>query len=220
MSATPQLITALLTSFLPGHRRRHPGIAVQLIEGSAVRQRIQLESGEIDLAIMPASDTRFPGRLLFPVHVLAVVPKTHRLAWRAVIDVAEIADEPLLLLQPGFGSRATFDSACEIAQINPRVLLECTAAHTLISLVAVGYGVAVVPSTAISQEGKFRTLTLLLRGASIGYWEAVCSDGRRLAPIYLQPFVNELVAHCNTTNPRRKLMRRAPTLPRPGRPFS
>ena len=80
LEARNGVITALLTSFLPHHIRRHPGIEVQLMEGSAARQRIQLERGETDLAIMPTNDARFPGRLLFPVHALAVVTKAHRLS--------------------------------------------------------------------------------------------------------------------------------------------
>src|SRR5262245_30294156 len=84
VGATAQLMTSFLTSFLPRHRQHHPGIDVQLIERGAARQPSQIERGEVDLAIMPPVDARFPGRLLFPLHVLAVVPKAHRLARRAV----------------------------------------------------------------------------------------------------------------------------------------
>ena len=219
VSATPQLITALLTSFLPSHRHRHPGIEVQLIEGSAARQRRQLERGEIDLAIMPATGTCFPGRLLFPIHALAVARNKHRLGRCGVVDIAEVVNEPLLLLQPEFGSRASFDAACEIAQVNARVLLECTAAHTLIGLAAVGYGVAIVPSTTMIQDRRLRAVPLVLRGASIGYWEAVCWDPRRLAPPYVESFVNELTARARSACPGRKFLRRAPPLPKPGEPF-
>jgi DNA-binding transcriptional LysR family regulator len=219
VSATPQLITALLTSFLPRYRHRHPGIEVQLIEASAARQRRQLERGEIDVAIMPASGARFPGRLLFPIHALAVSSNKHRLGRSGVVDIVEVVNEPLLLLQPEFGSRASFDAACEIAQVNARVLLECTAAHTLIGLAAVGYGVAIVPSTTMIQDQRLRAVPLLLRGASIGYWEAVCWDPRRLAPPYVEPFVNELAAHARSACPGGKFLRRAPPLPKPGEPF-
>jgi DNA-binding transcriptional LysR family regulator len=122
IGATPQMMTALLTSFLPRHQRRHPGIEIQLIERGRARQWNELfERGETDLAIAPASDARYPGRLLFPLHVLAALPKTHRLGRRGLIDVAEVVDEPLLLLPREFGTRRSFDAACEIAQVIPRV---------------------------------------------------------------------------------------------------
>jgi LysR family cyn operon transcriptional activator len=216
VSATPQLITALLTSFLPRHRHRHSGIEVQLIERSLAGRGNQLDRGETDLAIMPASDARFPGRLLFPIHALVVLPKMHRLGRRTVVDITEVVNEPLLLLRPEFGSRASFDAACEIAQVIPRILLECTVAHTLVELAAVGYGVAIVPSITIIQNQKLCAVPLVLRGASIGHWEAVCWDARRLAPPYVEPFVNELIAHVRSTFPGHKLLRRAPSLPKPG----
>jgi DNA-binding transcriptional LysR family regulator len=220
IGATPQLMTVLLTSFLPRHQRRHPGIEIQLIERGGARQWIQLfERGEIDLAIVPASDARYPGRLLFPVHVLAVLPKTHRLGRREVIDVVEVVDEPLLVLQREFGSRACFDAACEIAQVIPRVLLEGTAVPTLIGLAAVGYGIAIVPSIATIEDQSLRAVPLVVRGSSIGHWDAVCWDARRLAPAYQENFVNELVAHAKHARPGHRLLRRAPPLPKPGRPF-
>src|SRR5262245_29695792 len=100
------MITSLLAPFLPQHRRRYPDIEVQVIEGSIASQRSRLERGEVHLAIMPAVDGRFARRLLFPIHVLAVLPKTHRLALRAVVEVAELASEPVLLMQRDYGSRA------------------------------------------------------------------------------------------------------------------
>jgi DNA-binding transcriptional LysR family regulator len=219
VSATPQLTASFLTPFLPRHRQRHSGIDVQLIEGSAARYSNQFERGETDLALMPPSDTRYPGRLLFPLHVFAVVRKAHRLGRRAAVDIAELADESLLLLPTTFGTRACFDAACEIAQVVPRLRFECTAAHTLIGLAAVDYGVAVIPSIALALDESLRALPILLRGASIGHWMAVCWDPRRLMSAYVETFVNELVVYAPNAFPGRKFVRRAPPLPKPAGPF-
>jgi LysR family transcriptional regulator, cyn operon transcriptional activator len=221
IGATPQMMTALLTSFLPRHQRRHPGIEIQLVERGRAQQWNELfERGEIDLAMAPASGARYPGRLLFPLHVLAVLPKTHRLGRHELIDVAELVDEPLLLLRREFGTRAFFDAACEIAQVIPRVLLECSAAHTLIGLAAVAYGIAIVPSIATIEDESLRAVPLVVLGSSIGHWQAVCWDPRRLAPAYQDDFVKELVAHAKHARPGHRLLRRAPPLPKPGRPFN
>jgi len=215
VAATPQMIATLLAPFLPRHRHRHPGVEVQLIDGSAARQRSRLERGEVHLSIMPAGGGRFARRLLSPVHALAVLSKAHRLRRRAVVEVAELADEPLLLMQREYGSRVWFDAACERADVRPRVLMECTAASTLIELAAVGYGVAVVPSTAMIRGRELRALPLVHRGASIGEWSTICWDPQRLAPPYVERFVDELVAHARRSFPGREFIRRAPSLPRP-----
>jgi len=219
VSATPQMMASFLTSFLPRHRQRHSEVEVQLIERSAGRQPNQLERGETDLALMAASDARFPGRLLFPLHLFAVVPKAHRLARLAVVDIAGLMEDPLLLLPAHFGTRASFDAACEIAQVAPRVRFECTAAHTLIGLAGANYGVAIVPSIALALDENLRAVPIVLRGVAIGHWEAICWDPRRLAPPYAQAFVDELAAYAVKTFPGRTFIRRAPALPKPGRPF-
>ena len=64
VAANPQLITALLAPFLPGYRKRHPGVELQIVEGGAADQHARLERGEVHLALMPAGDARMAGRLL------------------------------------------------------------------------------------------------------------------------------------------------------------
>jgi len=215
IAANPQLITALLAPFLPGYRKRHPGVELLIIEGGAADQRTRLERGEANLALMPAGDARLAGRLLSPVYTLAVVLKSHRLARRAVLEVDELTSEPLLLMRREFGSRAWFEAACQIAQVVPRVLLESTTAHTLIEMAVVGYGIAIVPSTAAILNPELRAMPLVLRGEPVGQWSMICWSRRRLPPPYAERFADELVAHAKRHFPGREFTRRAPSLPRP-----
>jgi LysR family transcriptional regulator, cyn operon transcriptional activator len=219
VGASPQTMTSFLASFLPRYRRRHSGIEVQLIERSAGQQSNELERGEADLAIMPANNARFPGRLLFPIYVFAVVPNVHRLARLAVVDITELMDDPLLLVSKGFGTRSYFDAACEMAQVTPHIRFECSASHTLIGLAAVNYGVAIVPSIALVADENVRAVPIVVRDAALGHWEAVYWDPRRHALPYLQAFVHELEAYASKTVPGRNIARRVPPLPKPGRSF-
>ena len=135
---------------------------------------------------MPAGDGRFARRLLAPVHALAVLLKSHPLTRRTRIEVKELGKEPLLLMQREYGSRAWFDAACEMAQVKPRVLMECTTAHTLTELAAVGYGIAVVPSTSLIRNSRLSAIPVVHRGASIGQWSTICWDPRQSLPSYGQ----------------------------------
>jgi hypothetical protein len=47
------------------------------------------------------------------VYALAVLSDTHRLRARAVLNVPDLADEPILVLRREFGSRRWFDADCE-----------------------------------------------------------------------------------------------------------
>jgi DNA-binding transcriptional LysR family regulator len=213
VGATPMVIENTLSVFLPQYRRRHPGVEVHFVEDGGLRLPGRLEHGDVHLALVVPGD-RFRYTLLYPVHNLGVVSKKSRLRHRRVLDVADLAEEPLLLLHRTFGSREWFDSACNVAHIRPRVLVESAAPHTLIALAEVGYGVGVVPSTMLVPRGV-RAVALVQRGASIGRWLTVAWDPHRSLPAYAAQFADELVLFCRRDYPGRDLIRRAPPLPRP-----
>ena len=218
VGATPQVIENLLADFLTQYRRRHPGVEVHLVEDGGVRLHGRLERGDVHLTMMATGDTRFQDRLLYPMHVLAVLSPTHRLGRRAVLEIAELADEPLLLLRRDFGSRDWFDAACQVADIRPRVLLESAAPHTLVALAATDYGIAIVPSNAQVPAGIVRAVPLVHRGASVGRWAHIAWDPHRFLAPYAEQFVEELVVYVWRTYPGRKLIKRAPPIPRPKEP--
>ncbi len=215
VAATPHVIATLLAKFLPSYRREHPDVEVVLMEGGAARQPSRLERGEVHLAIMPAGLERFAGRLLYPVHAVAVFANTHRRPRHRLVEVGTLANESLLLLRHEFGSRVWFDAACQAAHVKPRVLLESGAPDTLVDLAATGYGVAILPSTVAIRTENVRVAPLAQRGASIGRWSMIGWDPQRTLPLYAERFVEELVAHSQRDYPGRKFLRLAPPLPQP-----
>lgn len=215
VAATAQFITALLAPFLPGYQRRHPGIDVELIEGNAALHRIRLEHGEVHLAIMPAIGRRFSYKILAPVHVMALVHKSHPLSRRTTLDVSELLNERLLLMQREYHSRAWFEAACEASGVQPRILLQSATASTLAELAAVNYGIAIVPSTTKIRDRALRAVPLIQSGESIGQWSMVCWDERRPTPTYAKSFIDELVVHSKTAFPGHSLIRQAPKLRKP-----
>jgi LysR family cyn operon transcriptional activator len=215
VGATPQTIESLLAPFLVHHRRRHPGVDVHLLEDGGARLPARLERGELHAALIPVPDGRFPGRVLFPVYVLAVVPPTHRLARRPAVEITELADTPLLLLRREFGSRRWFDAACQAAHLRPRVVLESAAPHTVLALAEAGYGVAVVPSNVRLPPTGFRAAVIVHRKVPLAAWVAVAWHAPRVLPRYAERFVAELAAYTRRSYPGRALTRHAPPVPRP-----
>jgi LysR family transcriptional regulator, cyn operon transcriptional activator len=218
VGATPQVIENLLAGFLTQYRPRHPGVEVHLVEDGGVRLHDRIERGDVHLAILAAGGSRFQERLLYPMHVVAALSPVHKLARRAAIDITELAEQPLLLLRRGFGSRAWFDIACEIAHIRPRVLLESGAPQTLVALAATGYAIAILPSNVQLRRDTVCALPLVHRGASIGRWANIAWDPQRFLAPYAEQFVTELAASCRRAFPGRDLIKRAPRLPRPKEP--
>jgi len=212
VGATPMVIENTLSPFLRRYRPAHPDVEVNFVEDGGLRLLSRLEHGDVHLALV-VPDDRFRSRPLYPVHNLAVLPGKSRLVRRRTLDVADLANEPLLLLHRSFGSREWFDAACNIAHIRPLIRLESAAPHTLIALTQVGYGVAVVPSSVVVPRGV-RAVPLVQRGTSIGRWLTVAWDPQRLLAAYAEQFVDELVTYCRRDYPGRDLLRLAPP-PRP-----
>src|SRR5215813_8675616 len=213
VGATPMVIENTLSGFLSHYQLRHPGVEVHFVEDGGLRLPSRLEQGDVHLAMVVPYD-RFANRLLFPVLNLAVLPGKHRLARRRVLDVAELADESLLLLHRSFGSREWFDSACNIAHVRPRVLLESAAPHTLIALAEVGYGIAVVPSTVVVPDGV-RAVPLVEQGTPIGKWFSIAWDPQRVLAAYAEQFVDELVAYRRRVHSFPAFLSSDPGAPRP-----
>jgi LysR family transcriptional regulator, cyn operon transcriptional activator len=215
IGATPQVIENLLAPFLTQYRRRHPGVEVHFVEDGGVRLHGRLERGDVHLVLTASASTPFRDRLLYPMHVLAVLSPKHPLARRATLEVAELADEPLLLLRRDFGSREWFEIACQMAHVRPNVLLESAAPHTLVALAATGYGIAILPSNAQVPPRAARAMPLVHRGAAVGRWAHIAWDPQRFLALYAEQFVAEIVAYCRRGYPGRDLIGRSPRLPRP-----
>ena len=217
VGATPQAMETLLAGFLLRYRRRHPGVEVHLVEDGGVRLPTRLEQGDVHLALMPGGDARFRWRLLGPLYVLAVLPKSHRLSRRATLEVEELVEAPLLLPRRDFGSREWFDAACQIAHMRPRVLLESGAPPTLVALAQASYGIAIIPSNARVPRGM-RAVPIVQRGTPLGRWASIAWDPRRFLAPYAEQFAEELVAYSRRAYPKPALTRRVPPLPRPKEP--
>jgi LysR family transcriptional regulator, cyn operon transcriptional activator len=212
VGATPQMIECTLAPFLADYRLRHPGVEVHFVEEGGLRVADRLERGHVHLAVVPP-DERFQQRPLFLLYVLAVLSEDHRLSRHRTLDIAELADEPLLLLNPSFGTRGLFDAACSIARIRPRVLLESGAPHTLLALGRTGYGIAVIPSSLLIPDGV-HAMPMVQGGVAIGSWPAISWDPARFLAPFGKQFVEELVAYCRRAHRSRGFRLQAPPLPK------
>jgi DNA-binding transcriptional LysR family regulator len=215
VAGSPQHIEMVLADFLPGYRKRHPLVDVDLIEEGGARVPERLERGDAHLALMVVGREPYQWRVLAPVYLLAVVSTKHRFAGRQMLEFTELVDERLLLLRRDFGSRAWFDAACGIAHMRPRIVLESAAPHTLLALVKSGNDVAIVPSNVQISRESARALPLLHRRAPIGQWAVVAWDPQRFLSEYAKQFIDELVVFCRRNYPGRELIKRAPPLPKP-----
>jgi DNA-binding transcriptional LysR family regulator len=218
VGATPQVIEILLATFMLEFRESHPGVEVHLFEQGGARLAASLERGDVHLAILPAGDDRFRGKLLYPMHILAVLPKGHRLAKRRLIDVTELDDEPLFKLDNSFASHGWFSAACIVAHVSPRVLLESASPQTTIALAASGHGVAILPSAMRIASPGVCVIPVVYRRCAIGRWAMAAWNPRRYLPPFAGEFVEALVPRIQKVFPGSEYLKTAPLLARPKNP--
>jgi DNA-binding transcriptional LysR family regulator len=124
-----------------------------------------------------------------------------RHAGRGAIEVGALADVPLLLLDRNFGSRKLLDAACRLARVEPRVLFEGAAPHTLLALAEAGLGAAVVPDTVRIACKDLRIARLAYRGTLLLGPLAVLWDRVRPLPRYAEGFPEAFAAHLREVHP-------------------
>src|SRR5262249_35711547 len=148
-------------------------------EDGGARLPGRLERGDVHLAIIPTGHDALAGRLLYPMHLLAVLPKSHRLSKAGGLEITKLADEPVMVMGPGGASLAWLDAACRAAHVSPRLHLQSGAPQTLIKLAQSGYGIALVPSPVTIPADGVRVMPLVYRGESIGKWAMIAWNPER-----------------------------------------
>jgi len=137
--------------------RAHPKLALVLRQTPAREGLRQVRSGEVDVAIVDDWTGRLASDLdessLTSFHLIRdplvlVLPRTHWAADKPV-DLRALRDEPWLAAPAGEGSRIAVDRLLGAAGVAPAVLSEFEGLSTLVSLVARGIGIAIVPRLAV-----------------------------------------------------------------------
>lgn len=150
IGAIPTIAPFLLPPSIVRFRKEHPGVQLQLKEDLTERLLADLLSGELDVGLMalPIRDERLHVEKLFTEQLVMALPAKHRLAARAEVKLADVVEEPFILLDDMhcFGEQVL--SFCHRGGLEPRVVCRGEQIVTLLAMVAAGQGVSVVPEMA------------------------------------------------------------------------
>jgi len=133
-------------------RREHPGVRLDLKLVEPDDPMVDVEAGNADVAITA------PAKGVELVHLLddpyrAVLPKTHPLARKRVLDLTDFAEEPWVGVDglPGI-CRDILDSACASAGFAPNIVVESEDYQTAQGFVAAGIGVGLIPELGLGAQ--------------------------------------------------------------------
>jgi len=142
----------LLPMMLRVYRERFPDVEVALRELTTQEQLRALEEEHIQVGLLrlPISAPMVNVEVIRREPIVCVLPEEHPLAVYERIAVSLLANEPFVLQssQRGGGYYVQLMKLCLASGFSPNVIQEVTEMHTIVSLVAAGMGVSLVPLSA------------------------------------------------------------------------
>ncbi len=154
----------LLPNLIAGFLREHPAIQLSTIGGNTEEVLEALATHRIELALIegPAMRSDIRTEPFLEDHMVLVVPAGH--AWAdADITPEALLTAPLLIREPGSGSRRVVESALEasglrLKELHYRLTLDST--EGLLSAVEAGLGVTFVSRWAVRNQLTLGTLRM------------------------------------------------------------
>lgn len=167
LGAPPTLCVSLVAEAISAFHAAHPGVDLHLAEAGSRTLADQLAVGQLDIALITASDARpLPGATLSRMPLLAEELVVVTSAAQPLIDegasigMAELAALPLIALDRSYDLRATTDAAFRSAGLAPVPVLEGPEMDAVLRFVEQGLGVAVVPAMALTDRPLLRSARL------------------------------------------------------------
>ncbi|MGN7978097.1 LysR family transcriptional regulator [Microbacterium sp. 22195] len=159
LGAPPTLCVSLVAEAISTFHDAHPGVDLHLAEAGSRALVEQLAIGELDIALITASDLRpVPGvtlsRLPLLSEELVVVTSSADplVPAGATVDLATLSRVPLIALDRSYDLRATTDAAFRAAGLAPTSVLEGPEMDAVLRFVERGLGVAVVPAMVLTDR--------------------------------------------------------------------
>jgi LysR family hydrogen peroxide-inducible transcriptional activator len=142
----------VLPLVLPVFQAQYPEIEIVLVEDSTSRLEQLTASGQTDLSLLslPLGEPSLTWTPLIEEEICLAVPPQHRLSElsrqaKYTVKIAELSQEPFIVLKKGQGFRKITMDLCEAAGFSPKIVFESGNIETVQSLVAAGMGIAFVP---------------------------------------------------------------------------
>jgi DNA-binding transcriptional LysR family regulator len=175
-SSAHYFASRLLEAFL----QRNPGVRASL----QVENRLALDGHDLIMAAEPPQGPEVVAQALVPNPLVVLAHAGHPLARESEIAFERLAAEPLLMPEPGSGTRMIVLRLFARQGVAPRIRMELPSDEAIREAILAGLGIAILPRYA---PGLARVLTGLVcldvEGFPLeSHWHFVYPVGRRLPP--------------------------------------
>lgn len=153
----------LLAPVLAEFRQRHPQIEIRILNrvSAAAAAKVAAHEADVGIVTLPVTVPKLVSEPLVLREDVGICAPSRPLARRKRVTFAEFVTEPLLLLDRGSSTRAFIEARIERAGAVPNVAMELGSIEVIKKLVALDFGVSIVPRIAIQKEVAEGTLSPL-----------------------------------------------------------
>lgn len=185
-------VYSLLPDLLEEYRKAYPDVQLELRTGAAEKAVLQIESGEIDIAVAALPDRRSAGVEFLPIMTTPLIfIAAHQLLPALIFrenGSLDLAQTPLVLPQVGL-SRRRVDVWLKRNRITPKITTEVSGNEAIIPMVHLGCGVGIVPQLVLERSPFKDDVVVLNRTPQLeAYVVGLCSSKRNLQKPVVKAF--------------------------------
>ncbi|WP_432174322.1 LysR family transcriptional regulator [Streptomyces sp. Tue6028] len=146
------LALTVLPGLLRTFRQQFPDVHLDIREMTTAPQITALHDKVLDIGLLrepPADETELSFRTVLNEPFVAVLPSAHPLAAQRTVELAQLADDPFVLLPRAVGPRLydRITGLCADAGFTPRIAQHAVEWQTVCALVEAGLGVSLAPAS-------------------------------------------------------------------------
>lgn len=150
VGATGSILRGRLAELLAAYREVAPLVKMTVHEQAPALQIAALLGRTTNICLIRGipAERGLTSKLAWREEVVLAMPRTHRLVRRKRIALGDLASEDHVILDPGSSDFARYvQSCCVDAGFLPKVSQQVVDAQSIPSLIAAGFGVALVPQS-------------------------------------------------------------------------
>jgi len=146
----PTIAPYLLPELLVAFAKKFPGVEIVVHEDTTAQLLKLAQACEIDFALAsrPIQDERMEVKDLFTEELRLALPHGHWLARKRTVRVADLEQEPFIVMKEGHCLGDQVLKFCERRDLKPTMAFRSAQLETLQALVCSGMGISLVPAMA------------------------------------------------------------------------
>lgn len=172
LGALPTVAPYFLPARLRAFTRKHPGIEVVVHEDTTAQLVEGVLAKEIDVALLslPVERAGLETEEFFDEPLMVALPKKHALATKKGLTLDDLENESFILMKEGHCLAGQALQFCRLNGFAPRVSFRSAQIETVLSFVANGWGISIVPAMSAQRAAAgvvFRALPGVTRSIGV-----------------------------------------------------